>query len=282
VVEALIPCFTAAGWAAASVAIYAEHLLNFARFLEHGLEIDDMAQVGHEEVERFVRAHRAGGSKSSESAMHYRRSAVRALYRFGRPLGLLVGDPTLDITLPVRESDWCRALLDEEIEAAHSAAVNSLTNTRRAVAWALAEAFAQTAEIALARIGDLDLEQNRIWLHDGPRNRPRWATFTKWGREQVEWRLRTLDDPGPDVSLVAWRRPPKNPRFAANCIIGAVLDRAGLHGPDVHPRSVPAWRAKKEYEAGTRIEVVAEALGVLSLDRAARILGLDPERGWVP
>lgn len=280
-VETIIHRFAQSGWAPASVAIYAEHLRNFAKFLERGLGVSDMAQVGHVEVELFVNAVRADGSRPSDSIRHYRRSAVRAFYKAGRAMSLLTGDPTLDIVLPPREPDWARALVDAEIEATRSAAVNSLTNPRRAVACSLAEATAQTAEIAVARLGDLDLDRNRVWLHDGPRNRARWGYFTEWGRAQIEWRLRTLDRPGPEVPLVAWRRPPKKPRFAASCVIRAVLDRAGLRGPDVHPRSLPAWRARTEYDAGTRIEQVAVMLGVTSLDRAARVLGLDPEKGWV-
>jgi site-specific recombinase XerD len=280
ITETIIHRLSESGWARESVDIYAEHLRNFAGFLERGLDVMDMAQVEKAEADRFVNAVRADGSRPSDSIRHYRRSAIRALYKPGRAMGVLAGDPTLDIVLPPREPDWARALVDAEIAAARSAAVNSITNSRRAVAWSLAEATAQTAEIAVARLGDLDLGRNRVWLQGGPRNRARWGFFTEWGRAQIEWRLRTLDRPGPEVPLVAWRRPPRNPRFAASCIIRAVLDRAGLHAPDVHPRSVPAWRAKTEFDAGARIEQVAVMLGFASLDRTARVLGLDPEQGW--
>ena len=54
-----------------------------------------------------------------------------------------------------------------------------------------------------------------------------------------------------------------------------VLLRAGLVGePDVRPASVAAWAGRAVFERTGRIEDAAAAMGVRSLDRAARLIGL--------
>ena len=58
--------------------------------------------------------------------------------------------------------------------------------------------------------------------------------------------------------------------------VGVVLLRAGLVGePDVRPASVAAWAGRAILEQTGRIEDAAAALGVRSLDRAARLVGLN-------
>ena len=53
-----------------------------------------------------------------------------------------------------------------------------------------------------------------------------------------------------------------------------VLVRAGLAGePDVRASSVAAWAGRRVLEETGRIDLAARALGVRSLDRAARIIG---------
>ena len=54
------------------------------------------------------------------------------------------------------------------------------------------------------------------------------------------------------------------------------LVRAGLSGePDVGPGSLAAWAGRRVMRETGRIEAVAVALGVRSLDRAALIIGWD-------
>ena len=57
--------------------------------------------------------------------------------------------------------------------------------------------------------------------------------------------------------------------------IGVVLLRAGLASePDVRPASVAAWAGWAVFEKTGRIEDAAVAMGMRSLDRAARLIGL--------
>ena len=62
-----------------------------------------------------------------------------------------------------------------------------------------------------------------------------------------------------------------------SCVaIGDVLTRAGLASePDVRPASVAAWRGRCLLAETGRIDLVAEALGMGSLDRTARFIAWD-------
>ena len=61
--------------------------------------------------------------------------------------------------------------------------------------------------------------------------------------------------------------------------MSVTLARAGMGDePGVKPASVPAWAGTKVFEATGRIEVVAERLGMRSLDRTAGFIGWD----WRP
>jgi hypothetical protein len=66
-------------------------------------------------------------------------------------------------------------------------------------------------------------------------------------------------------------------RRAAWCgAIYEVLVLGGLAGePAIHPSSLAAWAARKVFLRTGRIDDVARALGVRSLDRAAAVVGWD-------
>ena len=66
-------------------------------------------------------------------------------------------------------------------------------------------------------------------------------------------------------------------RQASSCeAIGETLRRAGLGDErDVRPSSVAAWAGARVFAESGRIEVAAVALGIRSLDRAARLIGHD-------
>jgi integrase/recombinase XerC len=68
---------------------------------------------------------------------------------------------------------------------------------------------------------------------------------------------------------------------AASCIsISTTLVRAGLgDDPGVRPISVVGWAGHKILEETGRIEAVAERLGMRSLDRTARLVGLETVGG---
>jgi hypothetical protein len=76
----------------------------FARFCEQGLGVTDADEVTKDDVVAFLVAPRAQGGELADASRHFRRGSVRFLYRRGRELGLVSGDPTLDVILPSRPS----------------------------------------------------------------------------------------------------------------------------------------------------------------------------------
>jgi hypothetical protein len=250
----------------------------FGRFVVQGLDVHSLDEVTAAHVGMFVRAHGRDHVGSSVATMHLRRSAVRLLFRTARGLGMTEGDPTIDLKLDARSSVVGRPLTDDEVGVCRTAALQSLTSTRLSAAWALAEATARTAELPHLRVGDLDLDAARVWLHGSPRTEPRWGAIHKWGVLQLARHVRDLGhDSDPETRLTYSGSGSAQSRQASSCqAIGETLRRAGLEGEaDVRPVSVAGWAGARIYADTSRIEATARALGVRSLDRTARLIGLD-------
>jgi integrase len=141
--------------------------------------------------EAFVRSSNVGdGTSPSVATMRLRRSALRLMFRAARDLGLVDGDPTLDLVLPSRTDETARPLTDLEVQRCERAALEDLASTRLVVPWALGEATARTAEIPNLRMADLDLDVGQVWIHGSSKTEPRWGLLTKWGVAQIERHLR--------------------------------------------------------------------------------------------
>jgi integrase len=252
----------------------------FSRYLEAGIGLSDLRQVNPEHADGFIHASTSPGSASrpSVATQHFRRSAIRLLFRVARQLKLVESDPTLDIALPPRSSLSHRPLTNDEISLCRSAALRTLTETRQPAAWALAEATARTAELPHIRRSDLDLDGGRVWIHGGSRTVPRWGALTPWGQQQIVRHLQAIRGIADrDPLLVYSGRGSSESRQASSCIaVSETLRRAALNQePDLSPISVAAWRGFRAFTAGASIDDVARRLGVRSLDRAARLISWD-------
>jgi integrase/recombinase XerC len=248
----------------------------FQQFAAVGVEATSLGQLTADGVRRFVEADSASGP-ASLSTMHLRRSVLRLLFRVGRTLGLVEGDPTLDLELPPKTPLRTRPLDDEEVALCRSAALHTLSSTRLAAAWALAEATCRTAELPRLTIADLDLEAGHVRIHGGTRTASRSGLLSPWGITQLERHLQTLPSSGPAQQLVYRGKGSAESKQASACIVVTdVLTRAGLaREPDVRPLSVAAWAGRKILDETGRIEEVALRLGVRSLDRTAQLIGFD-------
>ncbi|WP_426571316.1 hypothetical protein [Aquihabitans sp. McL0605] len=265
-----------ARWASAAQAARLIRLAErFERFCLDGFGIDDLDAVSPAVVRSFVSAADAGGRTVSPSLQRARRAAVRALYRCGRNLGAASTDPTTDIRLPALSSLRARPLTDDEVLECRVASTWSLTSSRRAVAWALAEATCRSGEIPHVVPRDVDIDTGTLVIRGGGRCRPRVGQLTDWGREQIEQHLQGGADP--DASLIYSGETARlGGLVSANSAISQVLQRAGLADePDVRPSSVVAWAGTKVLERTGRIELVANSLGLTSLDSAASFIGWD-------
>jgi integrase/recombinase XerC len=168
-------------------------------------------------------------------------------------------------------------LSDDDVVACRRAALLDLSSTRLSTVWALGEATARTAEIPRCRVTDLDLDSRRVWLPGSHATRARWGLLTDWGAAQLARRRGELAAESPEARL-AYRGASggETPRSVSAQGLRETLERAGLITQGgVAPGSLTGWAGLQVFETTGRIEAVALALGVRSLDAAARMIGWD-------
>jgi integrase len=261
-----------------------ELLVRFTIFLDKGLRLGSLEQISAEHAGQFIRASistPAGPQRPAVATTHLRRSALRLYFQTLRQLGLLEGDPTIDLVLPPRSCLAVRPLTDDEIVVCRSYSLQTLTATRQPAAWALAEATARTSEIHHILVSDLDFTNSRVWIHGSSKAEPRWGSLSEWGAIQLARRLGSLKNVLTNDPAVAYEGSgSEESGQVSSCIaIAETLRRAGIgREPDVRPGSVVAWAGRKGFEETGSIEEVARRLGMRSLDRAARFIGW----GWKP
>jgi integrase len=250
---------------------------HFVVFADNGYGLQTPEAVTAEVARAFVMAPSADGTTPSVSLMHLRRSALRLLFRSLRESGVAVGDPTLDLVLSPRSPLATRPLADDEVVLCRGHALWSLSDQRRAAAWALAEATCRSVEIAQIRMSDLDIEAGRVWVHGGRTTASRWGHLTAWGAGQLKRRIETMPTADPATRVVyGGSGDSATGQVSASVAIGDVLTRAGLAGePDVRPASVAAWAGRRILAETGRIDEVARRLGMVSLDRTARFIAFD-------
>jgi site-specific recombinase XerC len=249
----------------------------FGVFVARAFEVQSLGAVTSLQVDAFVRSSTAGGELPSIATMRLRRSVLRSLFRAGRELGLVTGDPTLDVLLPSRTNRAARALTDLEVQRCRRAALEDLTSTRLSVPWALGEATARTAEIPTLRVADVDLDRRRVWISGSSNTEARWGALTSWGVGQLERHLKALG-PVEETTLLTARRSnnAESRRAHSSQTIRETLRRTGLTDDEsVRPASLTAWAGNHVLGDTGRIDLVARALGIRSLDGAARLIGWD-------
>jgi integrase len=251
----------------------------FVSFVTLGCGFESLSEVSAEHVSAFVASATVrGGDRPSVATMRLRRWALRLFFRVARDLRLTNGDATLDVMLPGRTARSVRPLSDAEVERCRRAALRDLSTTRLSMAWALGEATARTAEISHVCVDDVDLANGRVWIHGSPHTTPRWGDLTTWGATQVGRRLREVkcqSDPRTRLAESGGRTRESRVSFSSQTL-RETLTRAGLANQDrVGPASVAGWAGVQVFTGTGRIDAVARALGLRSLDGAARLLDWD-------
>lgn len=248
----------------------------FASYCLLGYDVSDLHEVTPDIAAAFLGAPSGDGQPPSPSMHRLRRSSLRMLFRAARDAGASVGDPTVDLSTAPLSALRARPLTDEEVAECRGASHWSIGSTRRSATWALAEATCRSGEIPLIRVGDIDMDQGAVNIRGGGRCAPRHGQLTAWGIEQVARRIEAVGS-YPSTPLVYIGDDARlGGLVSANSTITQVLQRAGLADePDVRPSSVVAWAGMQVLESTGRIEDVANALGLKSLDRAAAFIGWD-------
>jgi site-specific recombinase XerD len=246
----------------------------FVAFCGRGHGLFALHQVTPGVVDAFIRAP-SEGHPVGVARMHSRRTVLRTFFRFARELGLMDGDPSLDIRLPAKSELLTRPLTDDEVGLCRSYALTSLQQTRHAAVWALAETTARSAEIPHIRACDVDLEAGKVWIHGGSRTPERWGDLSAWGATQIARRIDAMNCDNMPL-VYSGRRGGESAQASSSMAIADALARAGLdRESDVRPLSITAWAGCKILERTGRIEDVAKRLGMRSLDRAALLIGWD-------
>jgi integrase/recombinase XerC len=145
-------------------------------------------------------------------------------------------------------------------------------------AWALAEATVRTSELSKVTIGDINLEARTVRIAGSTKTQLRVGALTEWGVAALARRVDSFGPDAPAGTLVVYEGDGSTESRQATCCVAIsdTLRRAGLaQEPDVRPVSIAAWAGKRVFDETSRIEAAAQALGMRSLDRAARLIGWD-------
>jgi integrase len=256
-----------------------EILERFVEFVAAVSGTGDSVGVSPALARSFVSA-AEGRGPASLPLQHLRRSALRLLFKVLRDEGADVGDPTIDLQLPPRTQLSTRPLDDDEVALCRGHALWSLGESRRAAAWALAEATARSVEVGQIRVADVDLDGGRVWIHGGRTTRERWGGLSSWGVTHLGRRIAALGGAPESLLVYGGSGGYATAQVSACTAVFDVLERAGLAAePDVRPASVAAWAGRRILDETGRIDVVAERLGMASLDRTARFIGWDWRSG---
>jgi integrase len=251
-------------------------IARFSAFVQRAYGLERLDEVSAHHVEAFVRSSTVrDGASPSVATMRLRRSALRLFFRTARGLALITGDPTVDVVLPSRTNRAARPLTDDEVQRCRRASLHDLTSTRLSVPWALGEATARTAEIPRLTVSDVDLGNSRVWIHGSHNTEPRWAGLTRWGLSQVARRVRELgSNPDPTTPLAQGgsgnaesRRSYSSQALRETLTRAELADKAG-----VSPASLTGWAGVQVLTRTGHIDAVARALGVRTLDAAARAI----------
>jgi site-specific recombinase XerC len=251
--------------------------VRFLTFVERAFATP-LDEVTGEQVEAFISATSTDGRPPSVATTHLRRSAVRLMFRVLRQHGIVEHDPTLDVVLPPRTSLAARPLCDDEIVLGRSFSYRTLRDSRQPAAWALAEATARTSELSSITVADLHLDEGTVWIAGSTKTEPRTGVLSEWGVSALARRIDSLGIAATSATQIVYEGDGSGHSRQASCCVAIAdtLRRAGLAGEaDVRPVSIAAWAGKKIFDETGQIQAAATALGVRSLDRAARLIGWD-------
>ncbi len=257
-----------------------------------------LADVDQTLCELYVHSHNTPGyglirvdgapAPSQSSTKHGRRQSLRVLFKTARALGLDDRDPAADIALPVRLLGRSVPATHEQVQRCSDASRTTLTETRLPCVLALFLAGLGTAELPYATRADVHLDARLVWAHGGGAKAvARWVPLDGWQAEMVRRRIDWLDaNPAKTPALAARRTlvyaPTKDGvphhfrQAAAANAIGQIMRRAGLSKvPGIGAKSLRQHVAKDVYERTGSLAQVATRFGMVLLDAAADLIGLD-------
>lgn len=145
--------------------------------------------------------------------------------------------------------------------------------------------------MSASRVRDLHLDHAKAWLHGGgTRTQARWADLDPWAVDALTRRVADIArrhdaDALPDQPLLYNPRTDDVSSGGRQCAVGnhvrRVFELAGLAStPGVRRASFAEHAARRIWDDTHRLEAVAAALGMRSLDKTAHLLGVDFRDQW--
>jgi len=274
-----------------SEARYGQVFDAFCRYSEAN-GVGSPRRVTAELCRRFIDAPLRGGRRPCTATSRLRLTVLRSAFEVMVSRGDVTANPT--IGLRVRHETPLRVLAPlTPAETARLAVAIRVTPC--SAPWpatcALALLGAAHAEIAAAVVADLNEDAALLRLGVGVASRTvavpshladvlarRVASLREsWRRRRESW--------DPTMVPLALARTagsyPLNsvaPTVSQN--LARALRHAGIHRPDVHPKSLREYAANAVYARTLRIEAVAEQLGMTSFDSAGRLIDRTWQQRW--
>lgn len=271
---------------------YVRDVRSMVKYLPKRYGIAQVREVTPNHLFEWMRVPKADGSPVSTNTRYARRSAARAFFLTCTCLGIFDVNPAESIVETERQSRYVRALTDEQVKQLCRNAPFTLTETKTPAALALMLLGAGSRETAYVRVCDVDLVNDRVWVHDGgERFAPRWLPIDHdWARQALTARVKALTEAigDPDalaVATLAYERgrkrtadSPDNRQAAISRTLTELMHKARVYrAGENRVESIREWTAARVFAQTGSVEAVAQRLGMASLDAAAHILGYD----WV-
>jgi integrase/recombinase XerC len=248
----------------------------FERFAVRSRGITLMRDIDRQLIEAFVGAHTLNNRVPAPSTMRTRRAALRYLFFKVELFGFDVDVRVVNVPVPQPEPSGPRWLTAAESERCRWAATGTVVATRYPLILGFAESGVATGEIGWIRGREVDLAAGTVAVPATLKGFARTIPLTDWAVEQ----LQLADRRGllhPD-GFVAVERDSSHDvrRTSVTAVLTEILERGGLRGqPGIEPRSFAATAGRRILQNSARIDFVALALGLDSLDRAAVLIGFD-------
>lgn len=274
------------------VRCYVRDARSLVKYLPKRFGISAVREVTPNHVFEWMRVPKADGTPVSTNTRYGRRSAARAFFLTCICLGIFDVNPAESIAETERQSRYVHPLTDEQVKQLCRNAPFTLTETKTPAALALMLLGAGSRETAFVRVCDVDLVNDRVWVHDGgERFTPRWLPIDHdWARRALTARVKALAEAvvEPDalaVATVAYERgrkrsadSPDNRQAAISRTLTELMHKARVYrAGENRVESIREWAAARAFAQTSSVEAVAQRLGMASLDAAAHILGYD----WV-
>jgi integrase/recombinase XerD len=160
------------------------HIAVLARWMERELHTADLARLGFDEIARFLTSDdatkRPDGTPKKATSVNAIRSTVRAFFAHCAAAGITPGNPAALVRRAIVSDPVPRALSTKEVDALRAALAQaeSPSERRDRVLFELLLRTGLRIGSALGlEIGDVDLDERRIWIRVAKRGRQQVVGF---------------------------------------------------------------------------------------------------------